>query len=295
MIVLERLKSTIILFSITALFACSDNEEKPRVAPPGKIIATYSGKSFESSDAVGFFDGGRFLMGGIGNNGSQITLSIESTDPGTYKITGALSGNVINTVTVMPENYDAQTNDAYSSTIIQNGDLGSIVVTELDETNKTISGTFSVRVKRTMPKAEEMEVSGSFTQIPYTPAPPPSAPNSFTAKVGGNTFTPSSVNAISSFGMLMINAMGTSRTLAIVVPSGTSTGTFSLEDGMIGDYRGVITEGTKSFESVSGSVTITKHDKTKKRIEGIFSFTAEEFPSGGSPITVTGGTFAVSY
>ena len=50
-----------------------------------------------------------------------------------------------------------------------------------------------------------------------------------------------------------------------------------------------------SYVSKSGSLLITKHDKAGRRIEGTFNMVAEVWPSGGSPITVTEGAFAIDY
>lgn len=281
-----------LLLITTALSSCSDEDDKIKIAPPGKIIATYAGESFESIDAAGFFDGDRFLFGGFAENNSHITLSLEDTKPGTYPI-GRYPASDFNSVTFMPEDYDGeQTVGIYSSVQIDDVNLGSIIVTEFDEENHTISGTFHSRMKRAVPKEEEVEIDGSFTEIPYTPA---AIPSSFSAQIDGVAFTPSVVNAIGSVDILMISAIGVTQSIAIVLPQNTSTGTFSLEEGLAGDYRGVVTQGLQSFESVSGSITISKNDKTARRIEGTFSFTAEDFVSGGSPVNVTGGEFSVSY
>jgi hypothetical protein len=282
--------ATLVLIT-TALSSCSEQDDRIKIAPPGKIIATYPGESFESIDAVGFFDGDRFLLGGFAENNSHITLSLEDTKPGTYAI-GRYPASSNNSVTLMPEDYDAeQTIGIYSSVQIDDDKLGTIIVTEFDDENHTISGTFHSRMKRSVPKEEEIEIGGSFTKISYTPAP---IASSFSVQIDGNAFTPSVINAIGSFDILMISAIDVTQSVAIVVPQNTSTGTFSLEDGLAGDYRGVVTQGLLSFESVSGSVTISKHDKTTRRIEGTFSFMAEDFVSGGSPVNVS-GEFSVSY
>jgi hypothetical protein len=49
------------------------------------------------------------------------------------------------------------------------------------------------------------------------------------------------------------------------------------------------------FVSNAGTITITSHNKTTKRIEGTFSFPADPFGPDGDGHTLTEGTFAVTY
>jgi hypothetical protein len=66
--------------------------------------------------------------------------------------------------------------------------------------------------------------------------------------------------------------------------------------GLESTNYGLYNYGTDSYESDAGSqVTISKHDKTAKRIEGTFNFNGKTFPNGDKNVTVSEGSFAVTY
>ena len=84
------------------------------------------------------------------------------------------------------------------------------------------------------------------------------------------------------------------RQLFFAVPTNVAEGTHQLVNnaGYSAEYKKLF-EGT--YETESGSITITRNDKTLNELEGTFEFTAVQY-SFGNPvdtITVTNGSFAV--
>ncbi len=103
-------------------------------------------------------------------------------------------------------------------------------VTEIDEANKTISGTFVCKIKRTVPEEKEVIIKdGSFTKITYTTEPGSNPENEFSAKVDGANFPASTAGGVQAFGKLTLNfAKSNADAIGITVPDDISTGTYTL-------------------------------------------------------------------
>lgn len=276
--------------------ACSEEEEKAKSAPDGALIATVAGKSWSSKIAGAVVIDGDMTISAESADGSHIVLVLNGAEVGTYVVSGIVDNeSPENFVSYTPPGADVMTNPTYvSSNMFEKTNVGEVRITEVDLVNKTVSGTFICKVKRTVPQDAEIEIkSGSFTKVVYQEEPGSLPGNEFSAKIAGSTFAPSTMGGVKSFGYIVVSASGTAS-VGIGIDASTGTGTFDL--GPMGsDYYATVVKNGTSYESVSGTLKITLHDKVNGRIEGTFSFTAEIFLTGGSPISVTEGSFAVSY
>ncbi len=273
--------------------SCSEDDVK--IAAAGQMIATVENQAWSSSSAVALIYDGNITISGESADGSQTVLFVSSSAIGTFAVSGAMGSAPENIVSFTPKDADVLTNPTYSSTYSEEAAIGEIIITEIDETNKTISGTFHCKVSRFLPEEKEIEMkSGSFTKIPYTEDGGSTADNTFSVKINGSAFVPTTIGGVSGFGTITLNFATGNKAISISVPDDTNTGSFDFET-FGGSYSAVYTDNTTVYESVSGSITINVHDKTNDRIEGTFSFGGELFPLGGGSLSVTEGSFGVSY
>jgi hypothetical protein len=168
--------------------------------------------------------------------------------------------------------------------------VGTLTISEIDETNKTISGTFSSKILHGDLVSEV--TSGEFNKVPYEIIPP----NTMTVKIDGVDFTAPTV--VASGGFSGINILGKtpseSQTIQIAFNSDIAVGTHPM--GEFGDdIHAIYTVDNTSFVSSSGTLTITKHDTSAKSVEGTFSFVGESVAEDGTTHTLTAGTFFILY
>jgi hypothetical protein len=288
---------SLLVTSFLLLLSCSKDDDVKKTAPAGSIIATVDSKAWKSETAVGLINNGTIAITGSAIDKSQVVLLIKGTKTGKYTISALPSS------TTLPENVGSFTppnaslsNPTYASTNVVEVSAGEVVITEIDEKNSTISGTFSIKVARTIPSAHSIEIKeGSFTKIAYTSKVSNVPNNLFSAKVDGVNFSVAQAAATSSFGKIIINANDSGgETLSLSVPANIATGIFDL-GGMTTNYSAMYIDGVTTYESSSGKLQISKHDKTAKRIEGTFNFKGQIFPTGGGNLSVTNGSFAVTY
>ncbi len=78
----------------------------------------------------------------------------------------------------------------------------------------------------------------------------------------------------------------------ILVPADIQPGDYSLS--AVGSYSAQYKpDGVNIYSAVSGNLTIEEHDQARKEIKGTFSFSALNV--GGNTISLTDGSFSVSY
>lgn len=183
---------------------------------------------------------------------------------------------------------------------------GEVIVTNIDQTNKTISGTFSFKVYRNADNKQLVITEGSFENLKYA-ADDPSDPGggnvspSFSVKIDGAGFAHNSLNIQHAAGLIVLTAVqatgGPSKAVTLSMPETIAAGTYDFQS--IGDYVGmyVIGSGTGGnlFLSVSGKLTITEHNTTTKVIKGTFFFEGEDQIGGAPNAQLTEGAFTVQY
>jgi hypothetical protein len=280
-------------FLIFLNVSCSKDDDV-KVAPVGGMIATVDNVSWTSSQPVAIIYDGNISITGIGADGSEIVITVKGATKGKFTISGTLMSVPDNLLSFTPANASID-NPTYSSTYLEEASVGEVVISEIDETKKTISGTFTSKIMRMTPEEKTIIVkSGSFNEVAYTTGQGGNPDNTFSATVDGSSFTVTTVSGVESFGSILLNFAKTGKAMAITVSATTNTGTFAF--GSSGDdYYATFVDNATMYQSTSGSITISSHDKTNDRIEGTFSFNGSQFPSGEGTVTVTNGSFAVSY
>jgi hypothetical protein len=279
----------IIFLLLTVVSSCSESEDpSPEItAPEGKIVATIEGGSFEATGGAQIYNN-EIMLGGNSGSESISVIITKAAAVGTYDVKGAALGVTTPDAEI---NYTPDGNTLYSSVFATDGEtVGTVTITEIDETNKTISGTFSSKI--VLNGTTKEIAKGSFNKIPYTSAPP----STLSAKIDGADFTATVVIAQRAQGFLIINGQALNGSKIITITFDDNIAVGNHEIGELGDeIYATYTASLSSFVSTSGTLKITKNDTSAKRVEGTFSFEAEPFFEEGDGHTITAGSFSVSY
>lgn len=250
----------------------------------------FSGQTFQANTTVAYISSGNILISGVKSTGQTVSIALDGATVGTYD-----DGNNIISYTQSPNSeYDyVNFNELPDGNYVSNG---SVVITAINTTAKTISGTFAFTgywsdFTDENPPAPIEFTNGSFT-IPYTSSENPVGGDSFTAKVDGVAFVGEVITtAYASSGesaWITINAKNTAQnTITVSLNDDAELGTHAITDGFGGNARGMYQIGQASpSTATSGSVTIIS--KTADRIKGTFQFTA-------GTQAITEGAFDVEY
>jgi len=266
----------------------------------GTLKVDFDGKTF-TADATSATVLSKVIniSGFRGANQEAIVLTIFGSKTGAYQI-----GVTTNQVEVNGAAYSTNTKSGTGDTWVGVTDFttsqGEVKITEIDTENKTISGTFFFTGQNQSLGSKEF-TKGVFNKISYTTnALPSTGNNSFFAKVDGVEFVEDAVQgaAVSLPGFSTIGISATKnnlQTIGLTLNSDIIEGdyTFSSFSPPIGQYNLSLTDGNVSQEAGS-KLTITLHDKAKKRIVGTFNFTASPL-LGGKNYEITEGSFDVTY
>lgn len=229
-------------------------------------------------------------IAGQSNDGQSIVLRV--ADSGVHVYT--LDINSISNAGAYNKNGEVAYSTNGGSTAAESG--GTLSITSINTTNKTISGTFSIKVYRQTDLTQKVVTEGVFNNISYaTTIPPANTSDTFRVKVDGAQFSVYSITAISVFNMLSISGSDqqVSKTVGITMPPDVTPGSYTFTAFGF-DYIGQYNIGTSYLTANSGTLTILEHNKTTKKIRGNFNFSAKEI-LGSKAAELTEGYFSVTY
>ncbi|WP_310994316.1 DUF6252 family protein [Aequorivita marina] len=256
-----------LLLSVLSLISCDDIEKNDPA-----LQANIDDRFYASADARAFLNGdGSLTVEGITQQES-LTLQLSSLAEGNFRIGEEASnyavfedfgGNIYNT---RPDG------------------TGMVTISEVNETNKTITGTFHFNA--ILPGIDTIYVSKGFLHnVSYTAGENTDPNNIFNAKVDDNTFTTVSISATDTDGNIVVSGVGTDATIIITVPNDVEPEEYTLlQSGFNAKYQDA--DGPETTEQ--GTITILEHDTTAKTIKAAFSFSTDQ-----SEITM--GNFNVTY
>lgn len=182
---------------------------------------------------------------------------------------------------------------------------GTVTVSKIDETKKTISGTFQFKLYREEDGGQKVITEGIFEDLTYeTTLPPASSTDTFTVKIDGADWKAESIFstyvALTSQITIVANNAGATKSVGLTMPADiTAAGSPYTLDFWGLTYIGLYntTNPSLSLASESGNLTILEHNTTTKRIRGNFDFKASEIVPSTPPkvANLTSGYFSVKY
>ena len=292
-------KLFVLCFVILGIAGCSKDDDNNTTPVPdnqnpsgsGTLSAKINGVSWNPSadSSSGAFMSGVINITGVASDGKTITISLMDTVTGTYSL--GLAGTGAGVYQSQPSgvtSYESHVGPWGAST-------NWLIMSSIDKTNKKMTGTFAFRGFN-LSTGDSIEISdGVFTNLPYVTSITSTGNNSFSATVDGASFVPSIIAGSLSLGNLNITASGSTGvpSLGLVVPANITTGTYSLMP--FGTYNAQYNPSLTTYLIVdTGTLTITEHNTTTKKIVGTFNFTASELV-GPATATITNGSFTIYY
>ena len=122
--------------------------------------------------------------------------------------------------------------------------------------------------------------------------PKPSYTNVLTAKVGGASFSASSILGQMYMGGMQISGTNVVGLMQIIVPSDIKVGTYPITSGS--DESVNWATNKEGYSPGTGTIVVVKHDETGNIIEGTFKANLKEL-STDAPLEITDGVFKVNY
>jgi len=258
----------------------------------GAIRAEFNGEKFEAKVVGASRIGGLINITGQADKYS-ITITLDDQGVATY----SLDDNSLLSAMALS---DGSQFDSFTS----NRDSlsgGTVKIASIDESNKTMSGTFEARLRKE-DSTEVIVTNGEFIDVKYTTETNTgggSSNNSFSAKVDGVDWNANSITAVVNGGKLGVTGISNNSEQSIILflPPETPTGTFNLVTFGEYDAQFHLTSQGLVKTAESGTVTIESHE-IGKEISGSFSFVAGGgafAPMDSVDINITEGKFKAAY
>ncbi len=256
---------------------------------PAVFKADFSGATWTATEAQAVVSSNFITIGATKADGSTFAILVNASTTGTYPA----NNNIVA--------YTPPTSEfAYWSLNQENPteDTGSVTITNIDNVNNTVSGTFNFRgYWSDMTSTGIIAVdftNGVFTNIPFIPNT--ATGDTFFAKVDGAEFVDTLLTGaeVGTGPDLFLNVDavdGALNNLTIAFKKSLGTGTYPISSTNTSNV--IVSYSAASgidYQGVSGSLTIT--NLTATRVKGAFSFIGSD---GTSTKTISEGTFDVGY
>ena len=235
---------------------------------------------------------------GVSSDNREISMTLTDTVEGQYIL------NQQTTSLAAYMNIDSSDLYAFSTNQGSNSSQagGVVTVTQIDRVNRTMTGTFSFVVYRSIDGRQHTITSGIFNKLPYSTRLPASAPgDTLQAVIDGSAWTAVSIQASVNAGELSIEGSVSdgSKSIGLLLPFGVAAGTYPLDGSnpqFVGVYSALANTTNFGFVSSNGTITVLSNDTAAKRIRGTFQFTATS-PTVGNTGThsIASGMFSVYY
>lgn len=240
---------------------------------------------------------GLITLMGQSNDGKSLVITL--TDSGVHDY--VVDENTFNSAAYMTSATAAPLSTNQSNLDSLAG--GVVKVTALDTANKKISGTFSFKVYRMTDSAKANITQGVFTNLSYaaapvTPNPPTTSADTFSVKVDGAQFDVASLTKALNMGTINIMAVsaGGGKSITLLMPATITAGTYPLDGsaGVVATYN-TTTMPITAYIFTSGSLVVTSHNTTTRRLRATFSGAATDLTGANPDKQFTQGVIAVTY
>ena len=293
--ILKTAPQLIVLFIATLIASCTYEPIDGNVEPDpnsggnaesGVFKADFNGSTWTAKETEAIISGNFIQIAAINSKGENFGIMIEGSTAGTY----AANVNIVSYSPAGTEYGYLAINDNNSSE-----NTGSVIITSINTTNKTISGTFHFKgywsdVPNT--KVPITFTNGVFKDIPYITQE--ETADVFTAKVGGANFVVIDILTaeigIGSDNFITIGAQDVnSNTISISIKTTLGIGSHTIANTVGANVQGYYEDINDEYKAVSGNITLTS--KTSDRIKGTFEFRT----NGATPFVISQGNFDVEY
>ena len=286
---------------ISLFFSCNiepyEGDIGATVNEAGVFKVVFDGQTYKADQVVAtILDDAINISGVKTSSGENFIITLFGNSEGTYSL-GVTENQVeMNSITYLKSSMSST--EIWASVLDFSTSQGELVITEIDDANKTISGTFFFTGHQE--SSSKNFTNGTFYKIPYQGGLLGNS-NTFFAKIDGAEFVEDSVGGskLTLTGVpptIIISATKNNiQTISISVNADVTVGTYSFttSDLPLGQYNASLTETYVS--KAGGELKITQHDVANKRLVGTFSFTASPFLSSGTNFEITEGSFDVVY
>lgn len=264
--------------------------------PTSGFTAKVDGADWTSANTGATYRNGVFVLSGKSSDGKSIVLRVEpmagleAIIP-KYFMTYMSTDNVGIYMEGSADSLAFATNQFASVSPDDNW----LSFSAFNTANKTVSGTFSIKVKRLL-DGKIKTITGSFTNIVYDNTVPPTPGKSMTAKVNGTAWTAVSVFGLYANSSITVTANASNgTTIGLTIPASATTGQ-TLTPLLFGPPSAQYNPTPTTFKSADGGqIKITLHDKDAKVIKGTFNFIAVDVLGSDPSDNITEGTFVVTY
>jgi len=178
----------------------------------------------------------------------------------------------------------------YSSIAIDK--MGEFVITEIDEANKTMSGTFQSTLQNVNKETDIVTVSnGVFSKVPYV-VQKENTGDTQLAMLDGVEFK-GVIGTVSNTFSLQYNSGY--QLLMLAFPYTETPLTYDVAELKGPYYNVTYVDGLYSYRATSGSIVITSVDVQNKKVEGTYDVVVESTPVAGTTKHITGGVLSFKY
>ncbi len=300
----QRFIHIVSVLAMLVLFSCRKETSIERPGSTnGTFMADVNGSQWIAADTLksAYILDGQINLAGISADHRQLIITLNDTIPGSYTLNRSSASAAYFGFVDSSGIYVYSTNQGSDS--VQAG--GTVMVTQIDPVNHTLSGTFSFKVYRDVDGKQEQFTDGVFLKLPYTTnAPPANGNDTLKATIDGVNWSAQSISAVALSNQLVItgsNLTGT-QSLGLSMPADIATGKYPLDYKQL-TYYGVYIPGPNiglaSAGDVLDTLEILENNATSKRVRGNFAFKAVDplDPLGlqTTPRQITQGYFAITY
>jgi len=266
------------------------NPSNPNNPVPGIFKATIDGAAYQTSTTMVYISNGSITLTAVRPQGDSFAFMLNGTTTGTYQAN--LNNNLVGYNAVgFPDTFLAFNFDNPSE------NTGGVVVTEIDNVNHTISGTFQFKGYSEDASGNTISkqiTNGEFTDLPYTTQDPQN--DSFYAKLNGVEFVDvdilgGTVTAGGGEDYIFVTADNLAGdSITIQMRANLVVGTYLINSSNNVQVHYTPIDDDFGGSAVTGTVTIT--EKTSSRIKGTFS---APVVIGSTTYNFTEGSFDVEY
>lgn len=276
----------IILFLISGLFtACEDNTNNlPIETKEAEMSASIDNVEWTALDYGIYYTSDSIRIYGIGTNGEAVIITLQSNQTGTY----SLGENSAHTAIYMPNVQETVTYSTGSNTNAG----GTVIISEIDQTDSLISGSFNLTVYKNLLYKEI--TGGIFQYIKYDDTTANVLSNKFKFDLDTTSYAPETISARHVNSNIMVSATDGDYTVTLKMPYGIDLGSYeigSVYRSVTGEYQP--TAGTYLYAD-SGTLVITAYNYTTRRVKGAFTFKAIDILNE-QEATIENGSFEVNY